>query len=874
MTIKTGKLGTANTKLGKNLVLGSHLVAVGPTVHDEAAVSTLSLTQVAKSITPIDVAAVNTLSLTTSSTQVINPKGVHASETLSLTQSSTSSIRNVFSVDTIGITDSSRVPDTFVTTASSTLNLTQSNTKSGSLRYFAESTLILVSQADTEIKAREVVDNLNLTQISTVDLIKNCVSTLVLTQSADLEATEVSCFSTLNLTQSSAAGGPILVSASDSLSLTQSISTNIKGAHAVSTLVLTQILSSTKPIYVTAVTDLIVTEVVFNPILGEPTTVTTGLSQTSTAQLDAQPDSGQNLSLSQSASAVLIPAGAIAVDAVSTLILTQSADIPLDESASSTLNLTQSSSGQLVDDSGPSTLNLSDSSTAQIIRASTPASNTLDLHQTVTYELIKSDTECDYSPFVGGTDRTDLPTPPPFTIPEPLPLSTGTRFRLIFPDATVTNTPDFEVSLRPPLFDNSEGIQSLRINETNRGGESIIFADPTWPKFYRMTVQFSDLKQVKAYDTLSFLDRTLGNIIGIEDHEGQGWKGIITNPQEALVQDGNDRYSLSLELELEKVDKIAFESNQALNLSQSSTAVLVSGIKASSSTLSMTTSSVAGRNRTATSIDPLNMNSIANSIWSGTRGSSSNINTNDQSYGSIGFPTFSALLHRWDATEISSSDSAPISVVANTGSSGVDLHHLNMNTINAPVYKTSILGGQPVIRFEHGFVGQGLVSDSNLVLFPARRGTIVALLVPRGDLSSGSTSKTIFENRNLPSLEQLQFGQGSHLKRPVSWAQNPDATETLETPGIDFLPQNESQLLIITRDTDTSMTFRRNRVDQSGRALASAPSPTSGSLIIGGGNSLSDALDYDLAFFAVYDKALNSTEVENVESYVNVTYGV
>ena len=125
----------------------------------------------------------------------------------------------------------------------------------------------------------------------------------------------------------------------------------------------------------------------------------------------------------------------------------------------------------------------------------------------------------------GGRDA-DLPAPPPYS--------------------------DW-LTLRSPDLGNKDRLQFNRVSRESRGGTLVVFADPMWPKVQTQMLTFSGLKEQEARSLLDFMAAHLGLEVGYVDWEQRLWTGIITNPTEAMVQDGIGMFTVGFEFEGELV---------------------------------------------------------------------------------------------------------------------------------------------------------------------------------------------------------------------------------------------------------------------------------------------------------------------------------
>jgi hypothetical protein len=92
------------------------------------------------------------------------------------------------------------------------------------------------------------------------------------------------------------------------------------------------------------------------------------------------------------------------------------------------------------------------------------------------------------------------------------------------------------LSLCIPDFGDKWEIEDVRINREVRGGERIIFRDPTWPQTEKLTFKLSNLSQFQVKAALGFIQDTLGLTITLTDHYGDTWEGIIINPDTEAEQ--------------------------------------------------------------------------------------------------------------------------------------------------------------------------------------------------------------------------------------------------------------------------------------------------------------------------------------------------
>jgi hypothetical protein len=204
------------------------------------------------------------------------------------------------------------------------------------------------------------------------------------------------------------------------------------------------------------------------------------------------------------------------------------------------------------------------------------AVSTLNLSQAVVAAKVTATTRCDYDPSIGSNSNPLAPAPPRATIPPPAVVPID-RFKLVYPHfgrLAVGEALQDELVLRAPRFGNREGVQTTRVNRETRNGTLIIYRDPIWPEFFQLTVEFGGLSETQGRGLLTFIESNLGLEIGIQDHEGHYWTGFITNPDEAVIQDGRCRYSASLQIEAQPLVTHDTDLTSHLNVLQSAEAVL------------------------------------------------------------------------------------------------------------------------------------------------------------------------------------------------------------------------------------------------------------------------------------------------------------
>ena len=163
----------------------------------------------------------------------------------------------------------------------------------------------------------------------------------------------------------------------------------------------------------------------------------------------------------------------------------------------------------------------------------------LGLNSSATYRVERTCVEQNYTPFVGSGSSGI--TPPTTTVPT---LGSAT-LTLTYPYTSPTTT----LTLRNPDFRNQDSLNFNRINRETRGGTLVVYADPNWPKAQTLSLTISHLKQTQVDDLFDFLLESLGQEVGLLDHENRQWRGIILTPDAEVSHVGRENRSVQLEFE-------------------------------------------------------------------------------------------------------------------------------------------------------------------------------------------------------------------------------------------------------------------------------------------------------------------------------------
>jgi len=426
--------------------------------------------------------------------------------------------------------------------ATSTLDLSISLAHFGTQRVNAETVITFQQFGDTTVKVRREESTLLLSQAATVEKSITASSQLTLTQSGLVGMIEVSAASTLSFQQSIRVA-PAAQTADTQINLSVSARSSIKSISEGHALSLTQTAVVTKPIRVSAESQLITSELVYNPETFGFDLVFSGLGHTASVSPQLQFGSTSYLSFSQAAHPGHVRVDGDSVSATSTISFTHSAIVNLTGDGSSTLTLTQAafgSAGTPVD----SQLDLTHLAAQTIVRAQT-STTSIGLTQAASFTLIIGSTTCQYSPFVGSTTDPDAPTPPSLTVNGPM-AGIQVPFQLVYPSVgPVTDS----VSLKAPNLGNKDRLSFNRILRETRGGTVIVFSDPDWPQIQTQVLSFSGLLRVEAQELMTFFEDHLGQEIGMIDWEHRFWKGVITTPEEPVVEDTFDNFTASFSFE-------------------------------------------------------------------------------------------------------------------------------------------------------------------------------------------------------------------------------------------------------------------------------------------------------------------------------------
>jgi len=437
--------------------------------------------------------------------------------------------------------------------ASSALSLTSvaSCTISYTLNMEASSSLVALSQSVVVEQVVQKVSSHTLALTQTASIIQYLslseTDTLTLTDSAILGEIFVSASNTLALSDEASTLNYESQELSDTLDLTDLARLQSRTCLASNILDLEDEASVSGPIYVSASDELQITDTEFDPdTLEEVTYVVSGLSDSVSVVAIITYTASNIISLADQALVTHVLGAGTDESASDTITLTDVAQLSIQEACSDTLALTDAASA-VIGVPLVSALAISDVASVVIARAASLLSDTIELQQSLRFTLEQGCTRHNFSPFIGANTDPNAPTPPPAALPA---VSGTTGFRLQYPSTGLVTA---EVILpRSPEFGNIDRFQMDRISRESRGGTLLIYADPIWPKITTLVLKFSSLKRTDARALQDFMETYIGREIILVDHEDREWVGVITNPQDAVIQDDRNSFTASFEFQGER----------------------------------------------------------------------------------------------------------------------------------------------------------------------------------------------------------------------------------------------------------------------------------------------------------------------------------
>ncbi len=392
--------------------------------------------------------------------------------------------------------------------ASNSITIIDTATFQGTIVVNASNTLNILSIADNIDKARDATNEITITDVASYTIV----------------GFNLSIFDPITITQIASFTGPKYVSASNSITITDTA--NAQGT-----------------INVSASNSLIITETTLDEDTATWSTTSTGIEQIASYESIQNRNIYHYVPVTDEAKAyVSHPLKWISKSASNSITIVDHAVL------STVLDITDSitivsTANFLIVNAASNTITITDSATLTKV-LNLEASNTLVIEQAHSYSLIRQDTLCTYSPFIGNSSSISVLPPRP-TTPT---IVNYDNIELTYPVIGTTDT----LTLRGPELGNRNNLQYQRINRESRGGTLTIFADPIWPKIETMILEFHGLSETESQTVLAFISTTLGQMIRIRDWEGRIWVGSIITPDEPIIRNGKGcSNSLSLTIDVD-----------------------------------------------------------------------------------------------------------------------------------------------------------------------------------------------------------------------------------------------------------------------------------------------------------------------------------
>lgn len=118
-------------------------------------------------------------------------------------------------------------------------------------------------------------------------------------------------------------------------------------------------------------------------------------------------------------------------------------------------------------------------------------------------------------------------------------------FTLRYP---ATGSTTESVQLRNPELGDIQRVHGEGIVRRTRGGDLKQYRDSNWPQGQTNVYEFRTLTATKKDELLSFMRDYAGLEIGIEDHHGYSWAGVIvSSPNEIVTTKDNCSYDVGFE---------------------------------------------------------------------------------------------------------------------------------------------------------------------------------------------------------------------------------------------------------------------------------------------------------------------------------------
>lgn len=405
----------------------------------------------------------------------------------------------------------------------------------------ATSTVVFTSDAEGYTLADDMVQSVTFTSdvACTGDFEHSNTDTLSFTSVADGEVV-VELEDTVTFT--SEADADVVQRIVQTINFTSEASATQDDYENDDTLEFTSDVGVTGPWYNSAVDDLTGDlTYVFDPNTNTLVEVPTGLHVTADAVIDKALSASSQINFTQSAVGYVLSGPGVEDDASSTVTFTQRADDAEWEDDSSFIDITSAADATVGQKTDAHLIEFTSEATVTG-SSSEDIESTIEFTSSFTFVHLKSNTHTTYSPFIG-----DGPGEKP---PASYQAAQGTPgFRLQYPE-TGTVTEEW-ISPRKPNFGNVQRIALTRINRLTRGGTLDVYRDPIWPKTETLLYSISSLTRQKAKDLLQFMDDYIGLEVRLIDQEDRLWRGIVTVPNDPMVQDGRGSCNFTVSFEFQ-----------------------------------------------------------------------------------------------------------------------------------------------------------------------------------------------------------------------------------------------------------------------------------------------------------------------------------
>lgn len=507
--------GTSNARISRCYVQ----VLCRATIKDAVASNVITVTQ---SATMLSMVASNTITVSSSA---ISARPIDASAANAILISQTVDYigpRNVSASNTLAITNSCRVPQVFEESVSSTIVVTlTADDGHRKLTQEASNTLVISSYADHVVAWRDTMTVFSVSNSAIAEVTSKhsqAANVILISQSAVSHLHTPSTNNAISVAQTVIGKNiAVHVSAANSITISNSVIPIAPKRLEVSNSLTTYTYN-------------------VDPDTGQPIVTTKTIMSVAVAEIVSVNKQASNIiDVQQAVIYELDRLGYYERHAESSINVTSSVD--RDFTIESVIEVTQSVAVE-VKYQPRSILEITQTAVPQL-KLNRAVSSTINVAQTVAYEIIDKFNRCTYSPFIGSSTDPDAPTPPA-VIP---PITSLADIFVMERGANV-------LTLRLPQLGNRDRLDFTRVHRESRGGRLEVFADPIWPKTENMQLTFIGMCATEIDDVLTFISNTLGQEIIIHDWENRSWYGYITNPTATAVRDTKDTFTIALELDV------------------------------------------------------------------------------------------------------------------------------------------------------------------------------------------------------------------------------------------------------------------------------------------------------------------------------------